>query len=82
MNSLAKVRALAGTSAIAGFSSKEIAILQGLKEGLTDREISFVVGLSEKTVNYYMRQLTTKLSARNRTHALVKALQMGLLSLD
>jgi DNA-binding CsgD family transcriptional regulator len=41
-----------------------------------------VVGLSEKTVNYYMRQLTTKLGARNRTHALVKALQMGLVSLN
>jgi DNA-binding NarL/FixJ family response regulator len=82
MNALVKARPLASARTFAGFSSKEIAILQGLKEGLTDREISFVVGLSEKTVNYYMRQLTTKLGARNRTHALVKALQMGLVSLN
>jgi DNA-binding NarL/FixJ family response regulator len=82
MNAMAKPKSLAKPLTAAGFSSKEIAILQGLKKGLTDREISFLVGLSEKTVNYYMRQLTSKLSARNRTHALVKAFRMGLVNLD
>ena len=63
-------------------SSREKTVLRGLLEGMTDGEIAAVLGVSEKTVNYYMRQLGAKLGARNRTHVVIQALRMQLVSLD
>jgi DNA-binding NarL/FixJ family response regulator len=61
---------------------RDILILRGLREGLTDREIAETLGLSEKTVHYHMRLLIARLDARNRTHAVIQAIRKNWIGLD
>jgi DNA-binding NarL/FixJ family response regulator len=52
-------------------------ILGLLVEGLTNREISAQVHLSQNTVKFHVRQLLQKTSATNRTELARKATQEG-----
>lgn len=63
-------------------TGRELEVLRGLGEGRTDREIAQALGVSEKTVHHHVGTLLAKLSARNRTHAVVQALRLGLIDID
>jgi DNA-binding CsgD family transcriptional regulator len=56
--------------------------LQWVAYGKTSYEISIIVGLSERTVNFHVAGAIAKLNAANRTHAAVKAALMGLITVD
>ena len=58
----------------AGLTSREIQILRNLALGKSDREISLDLTISVKTVNHHVGNIMLKLDARNRTHAVAKAL--------
>lgn len=58
----------------AGLTSREIQILRNLALGKSDREISVDLTISVKTVNHHVGNIMLKLDARNRTHAVAKAL--------
>ena len=45
-------------------------------------EIGKILSLSEHTVNHYFTLSATKLGATNRTHAVAKAIKVGLIDLD
>ncbi len=60
--------------ACAGLTSREIQILRNLALGKSDREISLDLAISVKTVNHHVGNIMLKLDARNRTHAVAKAL--------
>jgi len=62
-------------------SAREHEILELIAAGLTDAEIAKRVVLSEFTVKTHVKRLLTKLSARNRAHAVAIALHRGLFSL-
>ena len=53
--------------------------LQWAARGKTSWEISQILGISESTVIYHMRNATRKLNAANRLHAVTKALKSSLI---
>lgn len=48
---------------------REEQIIREVSNGLTNREVAAKLGLSEKTVKYYMTNVMQKLHARNRVEA-------------
>lgn len=62
-----------------GLSHREGHVLSLISQGLTNRDIAEALVLSEETVKWHMRNITKKLNARNRTHAVQIARQSGLL---
>lgn len=61
-------------------SSREIECLKWAAVGLLTKEIAFRLSVSEKTVEFHLRNATKRLNARNRTHAVARALVYGLIS--
>ena len=61
------------------FTLREIEILRLIAEGLTNRDISERLCLSENTVKSYIQDLYQKLDAHNRIEAVMRATKWGLL---
>jgi LuxR family maltose regulon positive regulatory protein len=59
---------------------RETQILQLLGLGLRNREIGERLFISEETVKWYLKNIFGTLGVGNRTHALIKAREMGLLA--
>lgn len=57
-----------------GLTSREIQILRHLALGKGDKQISTDLLISVKTVNHHVSNIILKLDAKNRTHAVAKAL--------
>lgn len=55
-------------------SDRERACLRGASEGLCNAEIGAALGISERTVSSHIQRACHKLRARNRQHAITKAL--------
>lgn len=62
-----------------GLSSREIEVLRWTAEGKTANEISQILSISERTVNFHVNNATAKLNANNKTAAVVRAVVLGLL---
>ena len=62
-------------------SDRELAVLECLVDGSTNREIAQNLHISHNTVKVHLRNIFTKLDVNSRTEATAVALQMGLLSL-
>ncbi|MEB3330922.1 MAG: response regulator transcription factor [Synechococcaceae cyanobacterium] len=60
-------------------SERELGVLREVMAGRTNAEIARLLILSIETVKSHLRSLLTKLQARDRTQAAVRALQLGLL---
>lgn len=66
--------------ALAGIlSSRELETLRLIAAGKTNREIARELMVSHSTVKTYVQRIIKKLGVSDRTHASVKALEMGLL---
>lgn len=65
----------------AGLTLREMQILRYLALGKSDREISVELLISVKTVNHHVGSIMQKLVARNRTHAVAKALLARLIEM-
>lgn len=63
----------------AKLSNREIAVLRWTADGKTSGEISSILNIAERTVNFHIYNVITKLNAANKTSAAVKAAMMGLL---
>ncbi|MGI3171488.1 response regulator [Pseudooceanicola sp. C21-150M6] len=61
-----------------GLTRREIDVLKGLAEGLSNKEIARDLGVQEVTVKLHVKTLSRKLNARNRTHAAMLARDEGL----
>jgi hypothetical protein len=46
--------------------------------GLSNKEIAREHGLSEVTIKHHLKSLRSKLGARNRTHAVCRAIELGI----
>lgn len=62
-------------------SRREFECLKWLKEGKSNWEISQILSISEKTVEFHVGNVMRKLNAENRLLAVVLALRAGLLTL-
>jgi LuxR family maltose regulon positive regulatory protein len=58
---------------------REVQILKLLGQGLRNREIGARLLVSEETVKWYLKKLFETLGVGNRTHALVRARELGIL---
>ncbi len=59
-------------------SSREIEVLQYAAEGMSNKKIAQLIGISERTVRFHVSNCCLKLDAHGRSHAIAKAVQMGL----
>jgi two-component system response regulator DegU len=57
-------------------------VLQLLAEGATNSEISGRLFISPKTTKNHLAAIFQKLDVTNRTHALVRAVVMGLVTIE
>jgi len=63
-------------------SGREKEVLNWLKLGKSSWDISVILGISERTVNYHVYNIMEKLNATNRPQAVAIATRLGLVSLD
>ncbi len=74
---MAQQAGAAARPALPKLSKREEQVLEGLTQGLANKEIARNLGLQEVTVKLHVRTLCRKLSARNRTHAAMIAKERG-----
>ncbi len=60
-------------------SHREREVLDWMKEGKTSWEISQILRISERTVNFHVQNILSKLQASTRGHAIALAIQQGLI---
>ena len=58
---------------------REIQVLQGLGKGLSNVEIATELGLTENTIKGYVKNILVKLDVHNRTGAVTKGFELGLI---
>jgi DNA-binding NarL/FixJ family response regulator len=67
--------------AVTDLTSREVAVLEEAARGLTNKAIGLTLGISDRTVQGHLRNIFEKLHVTNRTEAVVKAVQLGMLTL-
>lgn len=72
----------AGRSPGPPLSARETEVLNWLKAGKSSWDISMVLGISERTVNFHVYNVMRKLGALNRPQAVAIAVARGLIGLD
>jgi DNA-binding NarL/FixJ family response regulator len=74
-------REQANLSQIEPLSARELDVLRGLAEGLSNKQIARALGISEHTVKFHINAILGKLGAQSRTEAVVRATRAGLILL-
>ena len=62
-------------------SEREISVLRHVAEGKANKEIAWLLSISEDTVKAHMRSLFSKLDVGDRTQAVTAALRRGIIDL-
>ncbi|MFH1559928.1 MAG: LuxR C-terminal-related transcriptional regulator [Chloroflexota bacterium] len=65
-----------------GLSDRQVEILGGVAEGMSNKEIAAQLHVSDQTIKNHMTHILDKLYANDRTHAVVLAYRLGLLDLE
>jgi DNA-binding CsgD family transcriptional regulator len=63
-------------------SSREKEVLDWLKQGKSSWDMSIILCISERTVNYHVYNIMQKLGAINRPQAVAIATHLGLVDFD
>lgn len=61
---------------------KETEVLKWVKQGKSTWDISTILGISERTVKFHVGNIMQKLDAVTRTHAVAKAIELGMLDIE
>ncbi|GGE23731.1 LuxR family transcriptional regulator [Primorskyibacter flagellatus] len=61
-----------------GLTPREVEVVRGIAGGKSNKEIARDLGVQEVTVKLHVKTLSRKLGARNRTHAAMRARDLGL----
>lgn len=77
---LQRRKATEATRTTRSLSARELDVLTRAAEGLTNAEIAADLGIASDTVKTHLAHVQEKLNARDRTHAVSRALRMGLFS--
>ena len=59
-------------------TGREHDVLSGLLAGQSNKEIARHLNLSEVTIKHHLKGLRSKLGAKNRTHAVCRAIELGI----
>lgn len=62
-------------------SPRELEVLRSVAAGNANKRIGAELGISEETVKAHMKNILTKLDARDRTHAVTIAIRRGIIEL-
>ncbi len=73
---------LAARPARRAFSPRELEVLDLLRRGMTNRDIGTALGLSENTAKFHVKMLLSKLEAADRTEAVARGFERGLLRVE
>lgn len=82
MTEFARLRPSQGagsSSLVEPLTEREIEIVLQLERGLSNREIASHLFLAEGTVKNYVSNIISKLSARDRGHAVIRARDLGII---
>lgn len=60
-------------------TTREVDVLRWTADGRTSSEVSEILAISERTVNFHINNTLAKLNALNKTAAVVKAARLGFL---
>ena len=60
-------------------TSRELEVLELIRDGFRNKQIADRLAIAETTVNFHIKNLVEKLGANDRTHAVTIALRRGLL---
>jgi DNA-binding NarL/FixJ family response regulator len=60
-----------------GFTSRELAVIQAIRQGKPNKVIAYELCMCESTVKVHVRHIMKKLHARNRTDVAIKATDMA-----
>jgi len=63
-------------------TKSELRVLASLVQGHSNKQIAEEIFVSEKTVKNHLNHLFKKLGVKNRTEAVVKAIERGLVSMQ
>jgi DNA-binding CsgD family transcriptional regulator len=63
-------------------SERELEVLGWLKHGKSSWEISVILEISARTVNYHVNNIIQKLGVMNRLQAFSEAVHRGLIDVD
>lgn len=63
----------------ASLSDREVEVLRWTAEGKTSAEISYILNISGRTVNFHISNAMIKLNAVNKTSAVIRAARIGIL---
>jgi len=66
---------------VEGLTPREIDVLEGIAEGLSNKAIADRLGISDQTVKFHVASISGKLGASNRTDAVRRAVRRGLVTL-
>jgi LuxR family quorum sensing-dependent transcriptional regulator len=66
-----------GTGPRRDLTPREREVLHWIAAGKSSWDVSVILGISERTVNWLISRATRKLNAVNRTHAVVNAIRSG-----
>src|SRR5688500_18233075 len=76
-----RVRALPVDHAVVdALTAREVEVLQLLADGLPNKAIAIRLGISDQTVKFHVASITGKLGVANRTEAVRRAFQRGLIT--
>jgi len=71
-----------GLETIPKLSKREEEVLTWSKRGKSSWEISAILDISERTVNFHVNNIMQKLNAVSRTQAVAVAIERGLIATD
>lgn len=60
-------------------TTRELEVLELIRDGFRNKQIADQLAIAETTVNFHIKNLVEKLGANDRTHAVIIALRRGLL---
>lgn len=66
----------------APLSTREQEVLMWSKQGKSSWEIAEILSISERTVNFHVKNIMQKLSAVSRTQAVALAIERGLINIE
>ncbi|MBP7998685.1 MAG: response regulator transcription factor [Chloroflexi bacterium] len=59
------------------FSTREYQVLDLTAQGLTNKEIAYRLGLSERTIQFHLKSIFNKTATHSRTEAVAQAMQQN-----
>jgi DNA-binding NarL/FixJ family response regulator len=62
-------------------TERELDVLRLIRDGLRNKQIASELKIAEATVNFHIKNLSQKLQANDRTHAVMIAIRRGLLEI-